>query len=74
MKLKSYHSSNLGSFAPRQASQDSEGYITYHASERYATATESQLDGWAESRVAAVRNAALTEFAERALAGWQKKN
>ena len=74
MKIKSYHNSSLGSYAPRQASQNSEGYITYHASERYATATESQLDGWAESRVGAVRNAALTEFAERAIAGWQKKN
>jgi len=74
MKIKSYHITNLGSFAPSRATQDSQGFVAYHCSERYATATESQLDGWADSRVAAVRNAALTEAAGRALAAWQKEN
>ena len=71
MKTKSYHISNLGSYAPRAAVADPEGYVTYHDSARYAEASDEQLDAWAESRNAAVRNAALTEQAERRLKQWR---
>lgn len=71
MKTKSYHVSNLGSYAPPGATQNGQGYITYHDSPRYAKATEEQLAEWSASRNQAVRNAALTEIAERALAVWQ---
>lgn len=73
MKTKSYHISNLGSYAPSQIA-DSNGYVTYHDSERYSKATDEQLAEWAESRVKAVRNAAITEQAERELSKWQKGN
>jgi hypothetical protein len=73
MKHKSYHHSNLGSHAPSGATSDSQGYITYHASPRYATASPEQLDKWAASNITAVRNAALTESAERALEIWRNK-
>lgn len=72
MKTKSYHKSNLGSFAPSISTND--GYITYHDSPRYAKASEEQLEEWAGARIAAVRNAALTEQAERALGEWRKNN
>jgi len=73
MKTKSYHISNFGSFAPAGATAR-DGYVTYHDSDRYGSATEAQLDAWSESRNVAVRNAALTEKAERRLAKWQKGN
>ena len=72
MKTKKYHQSNLGSYAPAGASRDSQGYITYHESPRYSSASREQLDAWADSRTAVVRNAALTEIAERALEEWRK--
>jgi len=72
MKTKSYHKSNLGSFAPSISTND--GYIVYHDSPRYGKASEEQLEAWAESRIKAVSNAALTEQAERALSQWQKGN
>lgn len=71
MKTKSYHYTMLGSYAPSAATRDSQGYITYHASPRYAVATEKQLEEWSQSRNTAVRNAALTAIAERALKIWQ---
>ena len=40
-----------------------DGYVTYHVSPRYAKASEAQLAEWAESRMAPVRSAALTEQA-----------
>lgn len=74
MKTKSYHYTMLGSYTPSAATRDSQGYITYHASPRYAAATEEQLEEWSESRNTAVRNAAVTEIAERALKVWQSAN
>jgi len=73
MKTKSYHISNFGSFAPAGATER-DGYVAYHDSDRYGKATGAQLDTWSESRNTAVRNAALTEQAERRLAKWQKGN
>jgi len=73
MKTKSYHHSNLGSYAPSGATRDSQGYITYHVSPRYASASQEQLDTWSEGKNTAVRNAALTEIAERALKIWRTK-
>lgn len=72
MRTKSYHKSNLGSFAPSISTND--GYIVYHDSPRYGTASEEQLEAWAESRLRAVSNAARTEQAERALNEWRKNN
>ncbi len=73
MTTATYHVSNLGSYAPSGIA-DNNGYVTYHKSPRYGRATEAQLDGWACSRIAAVRNAAITEQAERRLAEWQRAN
>jgi hypothetical protein len=70
MKTRSYHISNLGSYAPSHIA-DNNGYVTYHDSDRYGKATDEQLEEWAESRTTAVRNAAITEQAERKLAEWQ---
>ena len=72
MKTKSYHVSNFGKFAPAISSND--GYVVYHDSPRYGAATDEQLEAWTESRNKAVRNAALTEQAERRLGEWQKNN
>lgn len=72
MKTKSYHTSNLGSFAPSISTKD--GYIVCHDSPRYGKASEEQLKVWAESRIKAVSNAARTEQAERALNEWRKNN
>ena len=74
MKTKSYHYTALGSYTPAEATRDSQGYITYHVSPRYAKATTEQLEKWSESRTTAVRNAAVTEIAERALAVWRSNN
>jgi hypothetical protein len=71
MKTDSYHISAFGSFAPN-AERDSQGYVTYHCSGRYAAATIEQLDDWCASRLVAVRNAAETEKASRALAEWRE--
>jgi hypothetical protein len=70
MKTRSYHVSNFGSFRPA-ASADTDGYVTYHDSPRYRDATDDQLEAWLDSRVAAVRNAAATEIAERKLNEWR---
>lgn len=66
MKTASYHSSNFGSFA------FTTGYVTYHVSPRYAKASDAQLAEWESSRLKAVRNAAKTERAERAISAWRK--
>lgn len=73
MKTKSYHISNLGSYAPSHIA-DNNGYVTYHDSIRYGKASDEQLAEWAESRNKAVRNAAITEQAERDLEEWRKNN
>lgn len=70
MKTKSYHISNFGRFAPTSAA-DVNGYVTYHDSDRYAKASDDKLAEWAESRTKAVRNAALTEQAQRNLRQWR---
>ena len=72
MKTKSYHVSNLGSFAPSGLA-DNQGYVMYHVSPRYGRATDEQLATWADSRSAVVRAAAITEQAERELAEWQSR-
>jgi hypothetical protein len=71
MKTRTYHVSNFGSFRPN-AVADTEGYVTYHDSPRYRKATIVQLEEWAENgRTLAVRNAAATEIAQRALNTWR---
>lgn len=71
MKTKSYHISNLGSYATSGIA-DNNGYVTYHDSPRYGIASDEELDEWADSRTKSVRNAAITEQAERRLKEWQK--
>jgi len=72
MKTRTYHISTLGRFAPRGcAGQD--GYVIYHDSPRYKTATVDRLLFWVESKAKPVRNAAKTEIAERALNIWRNK-
>ena len=70
MKTKSFHHSNMGSYAPRGYA-DNEGYITYHDSPRYAAASMSKLLEWENSRAKVGRAAAATEIAERALQDWR---
>lgn len=72
MRTKSYHISNLGSYAPHGCA-DFAGFVIYHESPRYSRASESQLSGWSRSRIRAVRNAARTELAERALEAWRSR-
>ena len=73
MKTKSFHVSNMGSYGAGLPT-DRDGYVTIHDSPRYAKATDEKLAGLAESRMEAVRAAALTEQAERGLREWQKGN
>lgn len=73
MKTRFSHISTFGSFRP-QCPRDSEGYIEYHDSTRYAKATPAQLNEWAASRFALIRNAVALERARRALEQWQKGN
>ena len=73
MKTKSFHVSNMGSYGAGLPT-DRDGYVTIHDSPRYAKATGEKLAGLAESRIEAVRAAALTEQAERGLREWQKGN
>lgn len=42
-------------------------YVVYHDSPRYGKALDYKLEKWKESRVKAVRNAALTEIMKRKL-------
>ena len=73
MKTRTYHISNFGSFAP--AGVDCvDGYVTIHESTRYSTATVEQLNTWTTSRFSAVRDAALTELADRAIEDWRCRN
>lgn len=72
MKKQSYHISNLGSYAPSHIA-DKDGYVSYHDSPRYSAATDAQLEEWAGDSRKLVRNAAITEQAERRLAAWQQK-
>ena len=73
MKTKTYHVSNFGSFAP--ANVDAvDGYVTIHDSDRYKEASEEELGAWENSRLPAVKHAALTERAQRLLDRWRSKN
>ena len=73
MRTKTYHHSNLGSFAPRELA-DNAGYIRYHDSPRYSSASYEQLAKWAESPTRAVRAAAITEQCERRLEDWRRSH
>lgn len=73
MKTTTYHVSNMGRFNSGLQS-DSMGYVTIHDSERYALASDEQLEHWCESRIRAVRNAARTEINNRQLTDWQASN
>lgn len=74
MKTTEYHVSNLAGYAPTEYA-NSLGYITVHDSPRYAGADLDQLEEWVEeSRFRAVRAAAATELANRALSDWQENN
>lgn len=64
MKKSTYHVSNLGQYAPHEIA-DADGYVTRHDHPRYATATDEQLDRWSRSGSRLVRNAAITEQANR---------
>ena len=61
---------NFGASLPT----DRNGYVIIHEAPRYAKATDDQLSEWADSRIKAVRAAALTEQAERGLRSWQNGN
>ena len=71
MKTKTYHHTNLGSFAPRELA-DNAGYIRYHDSPRYSSASDKQLEEWAGSFIKPVRAAAITEQCERRLEDWRR--
>lgn len=72
MKTKKFHISNMGKFSGGLVA-DTQGYVTAHDSDRYATATADQLAEWAENgRTLAIRNAARCELNERSLAQWRK--
>lgn len=73
MKTRTYHISNFGSFAPAGV-ECVDGYVTIHESIRYSTATVPQLHEWSTSRLPAVRDAALTELANRAVQQWRNSN
>jgi hypothetical protein len=72
MKTKSYHITLFGKFAP--AIGTNTGYVIYHDSPRYSKASTEQLNEWAKSRIETVRNAALTERAERRVREWNNRN
>jgi hypothetical protein len=73
MKTKTYHISNFGSFAPSGVDAV-DGYVTIHDSDRYKEASEEELGAWENSRLPAVKHAALTERAQRLLDRWRAKN
>jgi len=74
MKTKTYHVSRMGNMVSLPVRSNVNGYVTYHDSPRYRTATDEQLAEWAEyGRTLAVRNAAGTEIGCRNLAEWQYK-
>lgn len=73
VKTKTYHISNFGSMTP--AGVDCvDGYVTIHDSTRYSDATVQQLHTWTTSRLPAVRDAALTELANREVQNWRNSN
>lgn len=74
MRKSAYHETMLGSFALPPSYADQLGFVTVHESPRYALATDEQLQQWADSRIKAVRAAALTQLAQRAIADWRASN
>lgn len=73
MKTKTFHVSNFGSFAGGLVA-DQEGYVTYHASDRYGKASDAQIAELAATgRTLAIRNAAQAEINERELNKWRSK-
>jgi hypothetical protein len=70
MKTRTYHISNFGNMAPLGVDCVN-GYVTIHESIRYSSATVEQLNTWTTSRLSAVRDAALTELANRDLQEWR---
>jgi len=73
VKTKTYHISNFGNMAPSGV-DCVDGYVTIHDSTRYSDATVQQLHTWTTSRLPAVRDAALTELADRDLEEWRCRN
>ena len=70
MKTRTYHISNFGNMAPLGVDCVN-SHITIHDSIRYSAATVEQLHTWTTSRLSAVRDAALTELANRDLLEWR---
>jgi hypothetical protein len=73
VRTKTYHISNFGSMAPSGV-DCVDGYVTIHDSTRYSDATVAQLHTWTTSRLPAVRDAALTELANRSVQQWRNSN
>lgn len=73
MKTKKTHVNNFGKFCP-QCAADTEGFITYHDSDRYSEASEEQLVIYGESGSPLVRRAVAVERACRDLAEWQQNH
>jgi len=74
MKIKKYHQTNLGAFAPKGLADDA-GYIRYHDDPRYALASDERLKEWAGSfYVKPVRAAAVIEQCKRELAAWRRSH
>lgn len=73
---KQYHISNFGSFSGMVSGfANREGYVKYDASKRYAAMSSEQLNSLCEDgRTKAIRAAAATELAERAVSEWRKAN
>lgn len=70
MITRTTHITNFGRFQP-ECQSDEEGYIEYHDSSRYSTASEEQLDKWSRSRHTAVRTAVAVERAQRRISKWR---
>ena len=71
MKSRRYHVSVFGRIFPQGVSVDGDGYVYYHDSSRYGEASKEQLSKWCASRYILVRNAALTELADRRVSEWR---
>lgn len=79
MKTKTCHVSNFGAFAPTEI-QNVNGYVTYHDSRYYERAGKKKLQELAAPvppseltfKRRMVRNAAIVELADRAVAQWRK--
>ncbi len=70
MRTDKTHITTFGTFRP-YTKTDTEGYIEYHDSQRYSTATDEQLETWRGSRFRLIRNAAAIEQANRQIADWR---